>query len=210
MIPAFNEEKTLDLVIAKMDSAWDIIVVDDGSIDDTAGVAHSAGAQVVRHDRNQGYDAALASGLNFVRKAGYRIAVTIDADGQIPADVVKLAVERIDGGADMVLGRRAQAARWAERIFAAYGRYRYGVADILCGMKAYRLACFKSIAHFSMNGSIGTALALTGLRMGLHWVEVDVPIRDRRDGSRFGSGLRANWRILQGMWAAMLTDFRRL
>ena len=209
VVPSFNEEKTIGSVMAKMDPAWDVIVIDDGSHDDTARVATAAGAQVVRHDRNRGYDAALATGLNCARKAGYRVAVTIDADGQIPVEIVKDAVEQINSGADLVLGKRQRQARWAERIFSSYARYRYGVADILCGLKAYRLNCFGFLSEFTMHCSIGTAVALAGLQKGLRWTEVDVPIRLRTDSSRFGSGLRANWKILKGAWEAVLVDLRK-
>ena len=209
VIPSFNEEKTIGSVLAKMDPVWDVIVIDDGSQDNTAEVAKVAGAQVVRHDRNCGYDAALTTGLNFARKVGYRVAVTIDADGQIPVEIVKVVVNQIDAGADLVLGKRQSQARWAEQIFSGYARYRYGVADILCGLKAYRLSGFGFLPEFSMHCSIGTAVALAGLQKGLRWVEVDVPIRLRTDSSRFGSGLRANWKILKGAWEALLVDLRR-
>ncbi|MGD9850226.1 MAG: glycosyltransferase family 2 protein [Nitrospirales bacterium] len=208
VIPSYNEENTLGMVIAKMEPEWDVIVVDDGSKDDTVGVAQGVGALVLRHDCNLGYDAALETGLNYARNAGYRMAVTIDADGQIPVEIIKDAVKRVDEGADLVLGRRRQQARWAERIYSGYARYRYGVRDILCGLKAYRLACFEGLPRFSMNCSIGTAVALVGLRMGLHWVEVDVPVRHRIDTSRFGSGFRANWKILKGGWREVLVDLR--
>ena len=209
VIPAFNEEGTLGSVIAAMDSSWDIVVIDDGSRDNTARIAQAGGALVVRHDGNRGYDWALKTGLDYARDAGYRIAITIDADGQISADLVKIALMRMEEGADLVLGRRSFQARWAERIFSAYARYRYGVSDILCGLKAYRLTCFEFLSEFSMNNSIGTAVALAGLRQGLHWAEIEVPIRLRKDSSRFGSGLWGNWKILKGMWNAILFDFGR-
>ena len=206
IIPAFNEEKTLGAVLTTMDSAWGVIVVDDGSSDDTVRVAEAAGAQVVLHHGNRGYDAALQTGLDVARNENYHVAVTIDADGQIPTNVVKLALQRMDEGVDLVLGKRSRKARWAESLYSAYAWYRYGVTDILCGLKAYRLSSFQFLPDFSMNRSIGTAVALAGLRVGVRWGEVDVPIRVRNDSSRFGSGLNANWRILKGAYDSILAD----
>jgi len=77
------------------------------------------------------------------------------------------------------------------------------------GLKAYRLACFSFLSGFSMNCFIGTAVALAGLREGLRWAEVDVPICRQNDSSRFGSGLRANLKILKGAWATILVDLRK-
>lgn len=200
VIPALNEETSLPGVIEALDESCDVVVVDDGSTDATAAVARAAGAHVLRHDRNRGYDCALTSGLEYARRQGYGCAVTIDADGQIPPQLVMRVLTRLASGEiDLVLGRRERKARWSESLYSAYTCRRYGVADILCGLKGYRLAAFHALPDLNMRDSIGTAVALAGLRAGLHWEEVAVPTRPRIGASRFGAGMRSNLRILRAM-----------
>ena len=209
IIPALNEESSLRGVIEALDAAWDVVVVDDGSTDATADVARTTGAHVLRHEHNRGYDCALTSGLEYARRQGYGCAVTIDADGQIPPQLVGHVLARLASGeVDLVLGRRQHKARWSESVYSNYTRCRYGVADILCGLKGYRLAAFHALPDLNMRDSIGTALALSGLRAGLRWEEVAVPTRARIGPSRFGAGLRSNLRILRAMMRAVAKDLR--
>ncbi len=207
VVPALNEESTLRRVIEALDAAWDVVVVDDGSTDATAEVARASGAHVLRHEHNRGYDCALTSGLEYARRTGYGCAVTIDADGQIAPQLVSRVLTRLaSGDVDLVLGRREHKARWSESVYSAYTRWRYGVADILCGLKGYRLAAFRALPDLNMRDSIGTAVALSGLRAGLRWEEVAVPTSPRVGASRFGDGLRSNLRILRAMMRTVAID----
>ena len=82
VIPAFNECNNIETVVRQVSKVAMAIVVDDGSADDTAGLARSAGAYVVCHQYNRGYDCALESGLITARALGCNFAMTMDADGQ--------------------------------------------------------------------------------------------------------------------------------
>jgi glycosyltransferase involved in cell wall biosynthesis len=108
VIAAYNEGAALGDVVAGLRSHYGtIIVVDDGSSDDTADVAQRAGAHVLRHPLNLGQGAALQTGIDYALRIGCDYIITFDADGQhdaseIPALVAPLA----DGRADVVLGSR--------------------------------------------------------------------------------------------------------
>lgn len=107
MVPAYEEEEMIPSVIdgLKEEGYDQIIVVDDGSEDDTAEVAESEGAEAVRHERNRGLGAAIRTGLERVREREGEIAVTFDADGQHnPKDIERL-VEKLKD-ADVVVGER--------------------------------------------------------------------------------------------------------
>lgn len=107
VIPAYNEEKSIGDVIRSIkvacsDIVSEIIVVDDGSTDQTARVAHDAGAHVLKHRQNCGYGSSLKSGI-IASKTGY--VMTMDADGQHDAkDVRRLWERAVDN--DMVVGAR--------------------------------------------------------------------------------------------------------
>jgi glycosyltransferase involved in cell wall biosynthesis len=108
VIAAYNEGAALGAVVAALRSLYNtVIVVDDGSSDDTAQVAHGAGAHVLRHPLNLGQGAALQTGIDYALHIGCAYIITFDADGQhdaneIPALIAPLA----EGRADVALGSR--------------------------------------------------------------------------------------------------------
>jgi len=108
VIPAFNEATMVASVVkAVKNKVNQVIVVDDGSSDNTGAEAEQAGATVLTHLLNRGQGAALQTGINFALKSGADIIVTFDADGQLNAEEIDRVVEPlILGGVDIVLGSR--------------------------------------------------------------------------------------------------------
>lgn len=110
VMPALNEGSRLGAVLDRARAAvpeLDLLVVDDGSQDDTAACARAHGAQVVSHPFNLGYGAALQTGYKFADRAGYQYLIQIDADGQHdPADIGRLLAPLRAGVADIVVGSR--------------------------------------------------------------------------------------------------------
>lgn len=107
-IPALDEEKTIAKVIIRAKKHVDrVVVVDDGSTDDTALIAEELGAMVVRHRRNLGYGAAIRSCFQAGRDLGADVIVTLDADGQHDPDQIPKVTEPVKQGlADIVVGSR--------------------------------------------------------------------------------------------------------
>ncbi len=209
VIPAFDEATTIAAVIADVAPFGQAIVVDDCSSDDTAAIAAAAGALVVRHGVNQGYDGALASGFAAADEGGFEAVATFDADGQHDAASLIEFIAALERGAELVVGERPRPARLAEALFNLYTRWRFGVRDILCGLKAYRLSLYRRHGRFDASRSIGTELALAGLRWGVALARVEVPIHPRADQPRLGSSLRANGRILRALGLAIMADLGR-
>lgn len=110
VIPAYNEEKTIVNVLKKLKnylSADDIIVIDDGSRDNTSKLAQEEGIHVYRHSLNRGLGGALGTGLEAGLLHQADIIVTMDADEQHdPREIDKLIEPIIKGEADVVIGSR--------------------------------------------------------------------------------------------------------
>ncbi len=107
-IPCFNEAPYIGSIVKALEGLVDVVVVvDDGSTDDTAWVAREAGAEVIRHERNRGYGAAIRSCFEAAIRLGADVLVTLDGDGQHdPAQVPALLRPLLEDEADMVIGSR--------------------------------------------------------------------------------------------------------
>ena len=108
VIAAYNEAAVIARIVDGVRRAgYPVIVVDDGSKDDTAGVAYAAGATVVRHPFNLGQGAALQTGIDHALAQSAEIVVTFDADGQHRvADIARLCAALAEEQADFALGSR--------------------------------------------------------------------------------------------------------
>ena len=109
IIPALNEAESLPAVLDDLATRLphvDVLVVDDGSTDETALVAHEHGAIVASLPFNLGIGAALRTGFRYAARHGYDRAFQFDADGQHDAGEVHKLLTALDDGADMVIGTR--------------------------------------------------------------------------------------------------------
>jgi len=108
VIPAYNESAHIAEVVAGCSShGLDVIVVNDCSSDDTIAVAQDAGARVVSHETNRGKGAALETGREAAREAGFEAMLILDGDGQhSPDDIPAMLAAAEETGADMVIGTR--------------------------------------------------------------------------------------------------------
>jgi glycosyltransferase involved in cell wall biosynthesis len=147
LIPAYNAAKSVgDVVRASREFVRDIVVIDDGSRDETAAAAASAGAEVVSYPRNRGKGGALKTGFAWALQQGYDIVITIDADGQhLPGEIPKFLRCREDTRADLIIGSRAHLfgqmlprRRLANR-FSAWCIARASKTGITDSQSGYRL-----------------------------------------------------------------------
>lgn len=114
VIPAYNEGAAIGAVVKSIISElkttsydFEVVVVNDGSKDNTALEAQKAGAHVISHILNSGAGGATATGLSYADQSSYDIAATMDADGQhSPKDVVKGIKTMLADGADLLIGSR--------------------------------------------------------------------------------------------------------
>jgi glycosyltransferase involved in cell wall biosynthesis len=196
IIPAFNEIATIERVVRGASRYGKVVVIDDGSRDATQQTAERAGAIVVRHYQNRGYDEALNSGFQWAAQNGVTYAITVDADGQNDPDVLQRFLDELRF-ASVVIGVRDRKQRFAEHIMAFVYRILYGISDPLCGMKGYDMAVFHRVGHFDCYRSFGTELALYAARNGYPIRQIPVHTHPRKDESRMGSSLKVNLAILR-------------
>ncbi|NBY44831.1 MAG: glycosyltransferase family 2 protein, partial [Acidimicrobiia bacterium] len=108
VVPALNEQETIGQVVKDVKNfGFSVLVIDDGSSDQTSQRARAAGASVLELSMNLGVGGALQSGFNFALRHKYEAVVQIDADGQHPADEINNLVDKANAtGSDLVLGSR--------------------------------------------------------------------------------------------------------
>lgn len=191
VVPAYNEEKGIGPVLERLQQVmvdsgltYQIIVVDDGSTDNTAEIASQFPVRLIRHSTNKGYGAALKTG---VRAATHDIIITMDSDGQHdPADIPRF-VELMKTH-DIVIGARTKQShapflrRPGKWFLGVVANYLAGVRipDYNSGFRAFRREVFMRFAHFLPNGfSFSTTLTLAVLKEGydIAWPPITVSPR---------------------------------
>ena len=206
IIPTLNESKTIGRIVSSVLTSGQVIVVDDCSSDNSAQIARDAGAEVVTHSLNLGYDKAINSGFARASLLGCEIAITIDGDGQHDTSLIKEFLSKMNDDVDMVIGIRNYQQRVAENIFSFYSKFFYGIHDPLCGIKAYKMKIYDLLGHFDSYDSFGTELAFFGIKNGFRMHQIPFTLIARTDKSRFNKVLVTNFRIL----AAMIKSITRI
>ncbi len=209
MLPALNEEATVADVIGRIPrsiegvSSVEVLVIDDGSTDDTVKLATAAGASVISHGVNRGVGAAMQTALAEAIRRRVDIAVNMDADGQFdPSHIPTLIAPVVSGRADMATASRfkdkalAPTMPFSKRMgnygmsklvsFLAQGQF----ADVSCGFRAYsREALLRLVltGAFTYTQESFLVLAAKGMRI----VEVPLKVRGVREHgqSRVASSL---------------------
>lgn len=162
IIPAYNEGKVvaevvraLDAVFAKSPYSYEVVVVNDGSRDDTAREAERAGATIIDHILNSGAGGATATGLSYAQQQGFDIATTSDADGQHnPEDVLKGVDLLIKNNVDLLIGSRLIDSRGMSRVkiignkglsFITRVLFRIDVTDSQSGLRVFSRKALQSL-----------------------------------------------------------------
>ena len=201
VIPAYNEAEIIGQVVVALagTAPWrEILVIDDGSTDDTGAIAASAGARVVRHPYNKGNGASVKTAI---RNATGEYVLIVDGDGQHrPADALK--VSRQLGEFDLVVGARTigQASRtrgFGNALLNRLASYLSGreIPDLTSGLRGARLSMLREFIHLLPNGfSTPTTTTLAFLKAGYNVTFVPIEAQTRvghskinvsRDGMTF-------------------------
>lgn len=207
IIPALNEEKTISSVISQIPKnihpfeMVEILVVDDGSSDQTAVLARETGAKVIKHQRNKGVGAAFRAGTVEALEMGADAMVNMDGDGQFnPEDIPKLLTPITDGRADFttcsrfkdnaLIPKMPKIKLWGNRIVAKIISFIIDkkIYDASCGFRAYSR---EALLRLNLYGNFTyTHESLIDLSYkGIEVEEVPLSVRGERE---FGKSRIAN------------------
>jgi glycosyltransferase involved in cell wall biosynthesis len=224
IVPALNEEETVGRVIDEIrafDPGFDVVVVDDGSIDRTAGVAADRGAHVLRLPFNLGIGGAVQTGYRFAFEHGYDIAVQVDGDGQHdPAELPKILGPVLNGEADLCVGSRftGQGAyrssftrRVGIKIFARVvsAVVRQKVTDTTSGFRAVNRNGIALFAADYPHDYPEVEATVMCVKHKLRLKEVPVEMRERSGGASSITAVRSVYYMTKVLLAIFVGLFRR-
>lgn len=225
IVPAWNESGAIGEVVDEIrehDPAMDVVVIDDASTDDTAGVAALHGATVLRLPFNIGIGGAVQTGFRFARDEGYDVAVRLDGDGQHAASEIPKLLGPVEAGeADLVIGSRFVdpagtyrppfARRIGIRVFARLVSLLGGqrVTDTTSGFVALDRAGIELFAAQFPHDYPEVEATLVALRSGLRVTQVQVDMRERTTGASSITFVRSLYYIVKVMLSLLVASLRR-
>ena len=207
VLPAFNEEAIIERtvrhvaeVLGSLSSDFEVIVTNDGSRDRTGAVLADLqvrepglNLQIVTHDRNRGYGAALASGFDIAQKD---LIFLTDGDKQFDVGELRQFVPEIDGRTDLVIGwrknradppmRKLNALGWKLLVNTLFG---YTARDVDCAFKLFRRQVWESLTVYARGATFSAEFLIKARRLGFHVKELPVNHFPRTAGSPTGARL---------------------
>ncbi|RZS57411.1 glycosyltransferase involved in cell wall biosynthesis [Microcella putealis] len=223
IMPAFNEREAIENVIKEVHTALPAatcLVVDDGSLDDTAAIARRAGAAVIELPVNLGVGGAMRAGYRFALVNGYDVAVQIDADGQhdpssVPAMVAQLVTADIVIGARFagvgdysVSGPRWWAMSFLSAVLSRAARRR--LTDTTSGFKACGPRAIELLAREMPAEYLGDTIEalVIALKNGLIVDQYPVAMRPRAGGQPSHNPMKSAIYLVRGVFALAVAFIR--
>jgi glycosyltransferase involved in cell wall biosynthesis len=217
-IPCYNESKTIGSIVLKAKQYVDeVVVVDDGSVDDTASVAEIAGATVLRHGGNKGYGAAIQSCFKYARDRDFDVLTILDGDGQHDADEIQTVMKPVvKDNVDICIGSRFLHGngrkvplyrRFGIRLLTRFMNVgskedHHRVSDGQSGFRAYSRNAIKNIRPRDNDMGVSAEILMQGRKQNLLYKEVPISVDYDLDGSTqrpVGHGLGVILSILKYM-----------
>jgi glycosyltransferase involved in cell wall biosynthesis len=190
VIPAYNESHTIADVVERTTEHVDrVVVVDDGSDDDTAAIARESGAVVIEHVINTGIGGALRTGYRYAIDREFDFIVQIDADGQHDPDYIPMMLEAATDE-DMVIGSRYLNESYKEYSFVRQSGISFftavvnvlgglDITDVTSGFRVYRVSALSEILHRSDDHwAVEQTLEAAHSGQRIREVSVEMPTRD--------------------------------
>ena len=197
LVPAYQVAPVVGEVVSALCTLWPepeaVWVLDDGSSDGTGEVAAAAGARVLRHGQNRGKGAALRTGLEAAREAGFEVAVAVDGDGQHPASEALRMHQSCSDASALVLGVRDLAGAGAPRANQLSNRFSNWVlsgftgrrfADTQCGLRRYPVAATLALGGREDGYGYEAEVLIRATTTEMPIVEVPIRVVYPPDGER--------------------------
>jgi hypothetical protein len=224
IVPALNEEASVGRVIEEIrafDPGFEVVVVDDGSLDRTAGVARERGARVVRLPFNLEIGGAVQTGFRYAFENGFELAVRVDGDGQHdPAELPRILEPVLRGDADIVVGSRfaatggyrpSRSRRVGIRLLAwtVSALVRQRVTDPTSGFQAVNRRAIRLFAADYPHDYPEVEAVVMVSRHRLRLKEVPVQMRERSGGRSSITAFRSVYYMVKVTLAILVGLFRR-
>ncbi|WP_448263229.1 glycosyltransferase family 2 protein [Microbacterium aurum] len=223
IVPAWNEASNVgDTVreILAQSASYDVVVVDDGSTDETAQVAREAGARVLPLSFNMGVGGAMRTGFTYAQRHGYTRAIQVDADGQHnPRDIAAVLAGLQD--ADISIGARFADVgdyeakgprRWAMLFLASVVSRvaKTKLTDVTSGFRAANRRAIDQYVSYYPAEYLGDTVdsLVNALHSGLTVTQVPVAMRPRAHGKPSQNPLGATVYLLRSVFALSLALMR--
>lgn len=217
LIPAYNESHSIVNVINEikmLNLALDIVVIDDGSRDQTQELALDVGAVCLSHPINCGVGAALITGLTWASKSGFEQVIIIDADGQHPSECIDNMLEKLQG-ADLVIGCRdwekydsIRVRKIAHALLRNSLKYKFGiqVSDVTSGFRAMNIKAARVLIPTLGDQYLEDTIMLLveAKKARLRISEVPVVIKSRQAGEPSHGVIRSGIRYLSVLTKVLL------
>lgn len=223
LVPAWNESRNVGHTVREIRSAsddFDVVVIDDGSTDDTAAVAREAGAVVLTLPFNLGVGGAMRTGYTYAARHGYERAIQVDADGQHdPADIMRVVAGLDD--ADISIGARFADVgeytvrgprRWAMLVLAraVSGIAKTKLTDVTSGFRAANRRAIEQYVRYYPAEYLGDTVdsLVAAVHSGLSVTQVPVAMRPRMHGTPSQHPIGAAVYLFRSAFALMLAVLR--
>ena len=223
IVPAWNEGRNVGDTVREILGQfvdYDVVVVDDGSTDDTARLARDAGARVLTLPFNMGVGGAMRTGFTFAQRHGYDQAIQVDADGQHnPADIprvlagldqadISIGARFADVGDYDAKGPRRWAMRVLARVLSRVARTR--LTDVTSGFRAANRRAIDQYVHYYPAEYLGDTVdsLVSAIHSGLTVTQVPVAMRMRMHGRPSQGAIGATVYLLRSLFALTLALMR--
>lgn len=191
VIPVHNEAKKIGVIIKEIRSRnLDVVVIDDGSTDDSHTIAQQAGAAVISHSKKEGKGVSLRDGFAYALGRGFDGVIAMDGDGQHAVSDIDVFMERAQEHPDSVIGGNRMldhkampfVRRWVNRLmsFIISSMCHQSIPDSQCGFRYIGASVLRSVDLTSTEFEIETEVLIKSARKGfrIHAVPVQTIYRD--------------------------------
>jgi UDP-N-acetylglucosamine---dolichyl-phosphate N-acetylglucosaminyltransferase len=208
ILPSYNEHVRIAPVVkaVRKQGFEHVVVVDDGSRDDTSEVARKAGAIVLCHIVNLGKGGAMKTGADFALEQGAKAIIFMDSDGQHRPEELPLFVAKLEKGYDIVFGSRKRTKhmpairRLGNFVITTVVRmfYRMDLRDVTSGYRAMTMKAYRKIRWDSRDYSVESEMIARAGKNNLKYTEFEIATiyHDKYKGMTIFAGLRIVWQLI--------------
>ena len=218
IVPAYNEEKAVGVVVEEVQKTlqgkhdFEVIVVDDGSTDNTYETAKKYDVKLIKHDSNKGKVAAIRTGIS---NSTGEIIVLTDADYTYPARYIPQFIDVLNEGADLVLGSRIQKGIVNIPSFNRIGNIMFSmmisyigcvhITDGQTGYRAFRKKDFEKLDVNARGLEFETKMTVKAAKNGYNIIEVPIEYRSRIGKSKLNP-LKDGYRMFKSLFSILLSE----